>query len=306
MGSNRLLMCIRSAVIGLLLLLVNFSALPVVPAQTPGSPGIQDVHKWERINTGDEDFSIYMPVRPSFFVKQKYSHFGVLVSRALIGGIYYRGALFVVRVYEVPEPERLSDVKLTGDCPRLADLQVTEGRDVDRNGFKGKEYVKREDAYTQTVQCFVTKKRYYVIEAATRDKGNSNVEKFFSSLSLGGGEKRAEVTDDWGDDKNPPVRINGSKVFEEKEVTHPCVIIIKPPASYNPMARAAMAQGEVRLRAVFTATGEVVNVEVVKGLGVGLTESAIEATKSVKFIPAEKDGQLVSQYGEIVYRFIID
>ena len=44
----------------------------------------------------------------------------------------------------------------------------------------------------------------------------------------------------------------------------------------------------------------------IKGLGAGLSDSAMEAAKKIKFLPAEKDGHVVSQYAEVVYHFAIE
>jgi hypothetical protein len=167
---------------------------------------------------GDGDFSVYMPVRPSFYVKERYFQDGVKVSRALIGGAYYKGVVFIARVYEVPEPKQLSNDKLSSDCPKLADLRKAEGLDIERNGFKGKEYLKQADSYTHVIQCFVTNRRFYVIEAAARDKDNASVKRFLSSLSLGG----AKATDGKSDDTalsqtSPSMGIDTSKLYNENE-----------------------------------------------------------------------------------------
>jgi TonB family protein len=59
----------------------------------------------------------------------------------------------------------------------------------------------------------------------------------------------------------------------------------------------------VRLRAILSASGDVTNITVVKGLPGGLTERAVEAAKQIKFTPAQKDGRPVSQYVTLEYRF---
>jgi TonB-like protein len=56
------------------------------------------------------------------------------------------------------------------------------------------------------------------------------------------------------------------------------------------------ARGLVQIRAVFCLTGKVTNIEVIRGLPYGVTESVIEAVLKTKFKPAERDGQPVSQY----------
>jgi TonB family protein len=47
------------------------------------------------------------------------------------------------------------------------------------------------------------------------------------------------------------------------------------------------------VRVLFTAAGEVQVLDVVRGLGHGLDESALRAAKQIKFKPAQRDGQPV-------------
>jgi TonB family protein len=52
-------------------------------------------------------------------------------------------------------------------------------------------------------------------------------------------------------------------------------------------------EGEVQVRVLFTARGEVRVLEVVRGLGHGLDETALRAAQQIKFKPAQRDGQPV-------------
>jgi len=57
------------------------------------------------------------------------------------------------------------------------------------------------------------------------------------------------------------------------------------------------------LKAVFASTGAVRDVQVVSGLPFGLTEKALAALKQIRFVPAMKDGQLVSVHLQLEYNF---
>jgi len=52
-------------------------------------------------------------------------------------------------------------------------------------------------------------------------------------------------------------------------------------------------EGEILLRVLFTAAGEVRVLDVVRGLGHGLDETAARAAQQIKFRPAQRDGQPV-------------
>jgi TonB family protein len=64
----------------------------------------------------------------------------------------------------------------------------------------------------------------------------------------------------------------------------------KPEPPYAPQARKDKVQGTVRLQATVDVSGNVVGVELLKGVGDGLDENAIEAVRTWKFHPALKKG----------------
>jgi TonB family protein len=73
----------------------------------------------------------------------------------------------------------------------------------------------------------------------------------------------------------------------------PVEILFKPRPDYSDEARKSKLEGEVLLRVLFTATGEVRVLQVAKGLGHGLDENAIRAAQQIRFKPAQRDGQPV-------------
>ena len=71
----------------------------------------------------------------------------------------------------------------------------------------------------------------------------------------------------------------------------PVEILFKPKPEYTEEARKLKLEGEVLLRVLFSAGGEVRVLEVVRGLGHGLDESAFRAAQQIRFKPALRDGQ---------------
>jgi periplasmic protein TonB len=63
--------------------------------------------------------------------------------------------------------------------------------------------------------------------------------------------------------------------------------------AYTQEGRQANAEGAVQLEITVDATGHVVNVKVLKGLGFGLDEAAIAAARQWTFAPATKCGKAV-------------
>jgi TonB family protein len=73
----------------------------------------------------------------------------------------------------------------------------------------------------------------------------------------------------------------------------PVEILFKPKPDYTDEARKMKLEGEVLIRALFTAGGEVRVLDVVRGLGHGLDETAVRAAQQIKFKPAQREGQPV-------------
>jgi TonB family protein len=73
--------------------------------------------------------------------------------------------------------------------------------------------------------------------------------------------------------------------------TIPAEITFKPRPVYTDEGRRLKIEGEVLLEVVFTANGQIRVQRVVRGLGHGLDESAIQAAQKIQFKPALKEGQ---------------
>jgi len=73
--------------------------------------------------------------------------------------------------------------------------------------------------------------------------------------------------------------------------TLPAEITFKPRPVYTEEGRQLKIEGEVLLDVVFSATGQIRIVKVVRGLGHGLDESAVRAAEKIRFKPALRDGQ---------------
>ena len=92
-------------------------------------------------------------------------------------------------------------------------------------------------------------------------------------------------------------------VFGTREVQKVARLVDAPAAVYPDEARAAKAGGEVRLRLVLAGDGTVKNIFPMKPLKHGLTEAAINAAHQIKFTPAIRNGQPVSQFATLSYEF---
>ena len=83
----------------------------------------------------------------------------------------------------------------------------------------------------------------------------------------------------------------------------PPVLLFKKEAEYSEEARKAKYQGTVTLMVEVNPSGTATNLRVVRSLGLGLDEKAIEAVKQWRFKPATKDGQPVTVETQVEVRF---
>ena len=93
------------------------------------------------------------------------------------------------------------------------------------------------------------------------------------------------------------------KVFGSGEVEKSATIVEMPAPAYPDEARSAKADGQVRLRMVLAADGTVKYLFPIKAARNGLTESAMNAARQIKFEPALRFGQPASEFFTVVYEF---
>lgn len=80
-------------------------------------------------------------------------------------------------------------------------------------------------------------------------------------------------------------------------------VLARPQPAYNEVARRARIQGIVILEAVIDKQGNVERVKVIRGLPMGLTESAVDAVKKWKFRPGTLNGQPVDVIFNLTVNF---
>lgn len=129
--------------------------------------------------------------------------------------------------------------------------------------------------------------------------------------SAGFGSTGAPGTPGWGS-AGPrtavqPAGFNQVKVEPVTPKTHadaaqketPVEIVSKPKPAYSSEARELKLEGEVLLEVVFTASGQIQVVRVVRGLGHGLDESARSAAQQIRFRPGTRGGAPIDMRGVV-------
>ncbi|MEZ5332635.1 MAG: TonB family protein [Thermoanaerobaculia bacterium] len=112
----------------------------------------------------------------------------------------------------------------------------------------------------------------------------------------------ASLVESFGIPDGPPAP-PGPRAFQVGGEVSPPVKVFAPTPPYTEDARKARIQGVVILEAIIDALGNVTDVQVLKGLPQGLSDSAVEAARSWRFEPARRNGEPVPVYFTLTIRF---
>ena len=278
----------------------------------------QEASKWQRYSATGEEFSAAMPEYPALsefsrpikqFKKPKHGR---------MYGAYEDGTGYVILSLDNPQQKEALEVFID-EFPeyRVFHAGLEFEREVTLNGLKGKQYRLSSGNVNGIAQFYLTNNHAYIFVAVSEDLSKPAVKQFLASLTLDGKTKGKDISslaEGEGAAMTAP-SINSSsdraasqntvedKVYAPKEVTRKAVLVTSPEPQYTEEARKNEIAGTVVLRGVFSSSGKLTNIRTVSGLPYGLTQRAIEAAKQIKFLPATKDGNLVSQYIQIEYNF---
>jgi Gram-negative bacterial TonB protein C-terminal len=201
----------------------------------------------------------------------------------------------------------------------------------------GREYRLNSEKTQGTVDIYAVGSRVYVVAAETASSFDLPLEPFLNSFGVrragaGGAEtlrlrrggtppspveltRAANLPDGWlggtvnaGGERKEGVgpaapAAADSRPFSAREVTRKAVITYKPEPGFTKPARKFAVGGLVKLRVLLSSGGKTGPFQIVSGLPHGLTESALQAARQIRFEPAEKDGRKVSQWIIIEYNF---
>jgi TonB family protein len=244
-----------------------------------------------------EEFRISVPGSPTMRIypvsNDPRSNQEKVLAHREYGG-YGGGVIFIIHSFKAEHPEKikgglLSLVNATDAFQRIqfdgVTAEVFRGTVENRNG-----------SYTKNTLRFTTDKHLYVVALMALEETNPGVERFISSLGVRKAGDQITAIDQ-------PIDGFSSNPLPAREVTRRAIIVSKGEPFYTQDARAHRVVGTVTIEAVFGENGYVTDITVIKGLKDGLTEAAIDAARSIRFFPAEKDGQRVSQKTILEYGF---
>jgi TonB family protein len=292
--------------------LVLFLALTMnqeFAAQSVNDPQSKKV-KWQGLSGKDDEFYFLIPegfqtaADGSYYTMTKSGKKAQIDSRRTLAR-YINGVVLMVEFYE-------------GDAQDIqtALLERQKGqliKDESVNGFQFRSYIDKTPEFVWETQYFSFKNRLYVLQAVARAENNKIVRDFLESVRLVN-QKQAFAPNSSNNVKpdsiavlpelveNIPERLDDSQPLQDKPDRN-VIILYRPRPKYSSAARRMRLSGAVKLRALFSSSGKITKVEIVSSPGRELNEAAIKAAEQIQFLPAEKNGKLVSMYKTVDYTF---
>jgi TonB family protein len=263
--------------------------------------------RWETYTIKGEDFAVELPVLPAMHTTEQYLRRLDRFRKIHLLGSYADGVVYTITVFENPQPRQSLNDFVKEQLQKAWDRKTA--RDLTLDGFTGKA-ISSADRADGMVQYFATEDRLYTFMAFGAPEDDPRLKKFFSSFSLRRKKHSKELVEGPGEayiPKGESAASNWAAAFEKlfvgKDVNKKVRLAMKPEPVYTEVARQNGIKGTVVLKCIFASNGIVTNIRIVSGLPFGLTESAIDAAKKIKFLPAVKDGQYVSMWMQLEYNF---
>ena len=263
--------------------------------------------RWKRYTVKGEAFSVILPTLPAMATTKEYvDRFGK-PRRQRILGAYADGVVYTVSCSLNPQQELLEDF-IEQEIFTHSTFDRTSEKDLNRNGFSGKQYF-APDKVPGTVQIFLAGHSIYRFQVFGAPLDDPRVQQYFSSIVLGKSASGIEVTDGFGvpyeSEPKAQTEENNATPLTGRQVERRAVIVMKPEPAYTEQARQNRISGTVVLKLLFSSDGSVGNIRAITALPYGLTDSAIEAARKMKFVPAVKEGKFVSVWMQLEYNFNI-
>ena len=251
---------------------------------------------WQII-TDNGEFSFAMPQGYESFSDGGYTMgTGISVKRHITVTRPINGVFLMVEFYE-------GNVK---DILKELTFRLTKGeeayqlsKDTVVGEMSEKEYRHNKNGYLSIQQFYLSKKKLYIVRTIAKDEKSAILEGFLNAAQPGGARTVATL----------PAAIEEILPLKDEEPLkgdpdRGIVILYKPRPAYTPEARAYGVTGEVVLNVLFAANGKITKAEPVSGPK-ELWKSSTDAAARIRFLPAEKDGKLVSVWKKISYSFSI-
>jgi TonB family protein len=191
---------------------------------------------------------------------------------------------------------------LTPDFPNGILWTGTENPYYDNDPERGRVFrlVLRKDSQGNDIPSVLGFKFNGEFYAKVEDRAVTSSDESVNKTRAPGGGSSPDATARQPKENTSP---SGRRVYTEADGISGPKVLHRVDPSYTEAARRAQFSGTNLLRAVIDVDGKAKDIRVVKGIGYGLDEKAIECVRQWIFAPATKDGKPVPFEGTIELNF---
>lgn len=246
------------------------------------------------LTTGDENYYLGSPSSSS------------LVEKQLKAARYINGVVLMMEYYE---GNAQSIQKALQEREKLQPEKVEE-----INGFTVTRYATKFDKFYRKTQHFQFKDRVYVVKGVAKAENDMLLNAYFESVRLINGNDVVAPNAPQGakatslpklfEQETP--RLDDSMTVSSKELDREPIILKAQRPRFSFESRQGLGAIRVKLKVLYSSSGKVTDVEVLEITSKRVEREAVETAKNTVFIPAEKDGKLVSVYKIIEYSYGVE
>jgi TonB family protein len=242
-----------------------------------------------------------------------------------VAAAWAAGAVLVVTMSPlrmVAAPQAGGDVAisrarlLTKSALVTVDVKVTDSNGRSVSGLSAGDFEMTEDGVAQSIRVFEYQKvddasasSYYVLGYYAGSPKEAGMYRTIAVTLKGNAQAKLEYRPGYytrGDVGDPFAGVaNGGGGSATDLGIRPPALLYKREPGYSEEARRAKWQGSVVLQVDVSESGQATNVQVVRTLGLGLDEKAIEAVQQWRFRPATKDGKPVAVQVQVGVEFLL-
>lgn len=260
--------------------------------------------KWQLIAGENNEFAAYVPEgyltgseRPYRLIGKDGSSFA-LISRRITVARFINGTLLT---YDLCEGDTLNveNIEIEGH----SDLKPIGGsRTVEQfaiKSFAGK----RKNRFVR-VQYFNSGRRLYTLTSITITESDLIANAFFENARIQSNKRWLAPNLPPGATSTrlpklievEPERVSDEQPVDIKDVDRPPLFLFVDRNNFAYENRKEVTGGKIEIRVLLSSSGKVTKADVLKSSFLRMNKDAVDRAKSTIFIPAEKDGKLVSVY----------
>jgi len=266
--------------------------------------GLSQQVTWSLLAGENNEFAAYMPdgyltgaEKPFRLIGKKEGDYALITKRATVAR-FINGTLLT---FDICEGDAVNAERIeTEGHPDLK--QVGEAKKVEQ--FLIKSFLGSRKNRTVRVQYFNSGKRLYTLTSIARSDDDPIANAFFENGRIQSNKhwlvpnlptgvtttrlpKLIEIEPDRVDDDHP---------VDIKDVDRPPLFLFVDRNNFSYDNRKEVTGGKLEIRVLLSSSGKVTKAEVLKSSFLRMNKDAVDRAKGTIFIPAEKDGKLVSVY----------